>query len=221
MKFLIQFPVRDRFTKFCSTLDLYINKASGTNEMFFNISIDTTDINITKDKVITYFKKYPKVNYLVSVNDNKSKVEAINRIPKIDFDILLLASDDMEPQVNNYDTIIANQMLKSYPDLDGSLWYPDGYQNRLNTLCILGKKYFDRFGYIYHPSYKSLWCDNEFMKVAQILNRQMYIDQCIIKHEHWANNGKFSKDALYLKNDSYSNIDRDNYYKREKINFGL
>jgi hypothetical protein len=76
-------------------------------------------------------------------------------------------------------------MTEHYPDTDGVLWFNDGYQgNRLNTLCILGKKYYDRFNYIYHPDYISVWCDNEFMDVANLLGKQIYFDDIIIRHEH-------------------------------------
>ena len=66
-------------------------------------------------------------------------------------------------------------MTELYPNTDGVLWFNDGNQgNRLNTLCILGKKYYERFNYIYHPDYTSLWADNEFMDVANLLNKQIF-----------------------------------------------
>ena len=91
----------------------------------------------------------------------------------------------MIPVVKGYDTIIKNNMSKLYPDTDGVLWFNDGYQgNKLNTLCILGKKYYDRFGYIYNPEYISVWSDNEFMDVGNILGKQTYFDEVIIQHQH-------------------------------------
>ena len=58
----------------------------------------------------------------------------------------------MVPLVNGYDTVIKEKMTLHYADTDGVLWFNDGHQEKkLNTLCILGKKYYDRFGYIYHP----------------------------------------------------------------------
>ena len=42
-------------------------------------------------------------------------MDAINaNLENIDFDILLLASDDMIPQVQGFDTIIKNQMAKTF-----------------------------------------------------------------------------------------------------------
>ena len=222
MKILIQFPVRNRFAKFCSTIDQYIQKASSENELIYNISIDDDDTEITEQKIKEYLKKYPKVNYIISVNKNTSKVQAINRVPEnIVFDVLLLASDDMIPKVMRYDLYISKYMQMKYPHTDGVLWFFDGYQKRLNTLCILGKKYYDRFGYIYNPNYTSLWCDNEFMDVANILKKQTYIDTCIIKHEHWANNKQLKKDPLYIKNDESADLDKSIYLHRKAHNFDI
>ena len=153
---------------------------------------------------------------------NKNKIEAINAdMEGRDFDILLLASDDMIPQQEGYDTIIRQNFKKFFPDTDGVLWFNDGYQgNRLNTLCILGKKYYDRFGYIYHPSYISLWCDTEFTEVSKILNKVKYIDHVIIKHEHPVWLGQ-EWDDLQKKNDSFNNRDMEKFTERKKLNFEL
>jgi hypothetical protein len=116
-----------------------------------------------------------------------------------DFDIVLLASDDMIPQVQGYDSIIRINMKKYYPNTDGILWFFDGYRRDLNTLCILGKKYYDRFNYIYNPEYKSFWCDNEFMLVGNKLGKQKFIDLCIIKNIHPDITGQ-AYDETYHKN---------------------
>ena len=138
---------------------------------------------------------------------------------ELDFDIVLLASDDMVPMVKGYDTIIKNRMKETYPDTDGVLWFNDGYKGKeLNTLCILGKKYYDRFGYIYHPSYNSVWCDNEFMDVANILGRQTYFNEVIIRHQHpdW---GFGSRDTIHVTNMKNESSDNLTYNKRKLNNF--
>ena len=139
----------------------------------------------------------------------------------LDFDIVLLASDDMVPQIKGFDTIIKEKMLSNYPDTDGVLWFNDGYKgDTLNTLCILGKKYYDRFNYIYNPEYKSVWCDNEFMDVSKLLNKVTYFDITIIRHEHpdW---GFGSNDSIHMSNIKNESNDRITYERRKKINFNL
>jgi hypothetical protein len=101
------------------------------------------------------------------------------------------------------------------------LWFNDGYQgDKLNTLCILGKKYYDRFGYIYHPEYKSVWCDNEFMDIANILEKQTYFSYVIIRHEHpdW---GFGDNDEIHSANIRNGSHDSNLYNIRKTNNFGL
>jgi hypothetical protein len=92
---------------------------------------------------------------VIVVGRSCGKIGAINRDMDLapPFDILLLASDDMIPIVKGYDRIIRDNMPL---DTDRVLHFNDGHRtDSLNTLCILGKKYYDRFGYIYYPEYKT------------------------------------------------------------------
>jgi hypothetical protein len=127
----------------------------------------------------------------------------------------------MIPKVKGYDDIIRNKMTKHYSDCDGVLWFNDGYQkNKLNTLCILGKKYYKRFNYVYNPEYKSVWCDNEFMEVANILEKQTYFDEVIIKHEHpdW---GFGNMDTIHVSNIQNELSDKMTFHSRKQKNFYL
>jgi hypothetical protein len=162
--------------------------------------------------------KYRNLEY--HFGNNKNKIEAVNADMNDDgYDVILLASDDMIPQEKGYDTIIKQSFKKFFPDTDGVLWFNDGYQGKnLNTLCILGKKYYQRFGYIYNPTYVSLWCDTEFTDVSKILNKVKYIPHVIIKHEHPVWLGE-KWDNLQIKNDSFNDFDKKNYLTRKEKNF--
>jgi len=181
------------------------------------ISIDEDDATMTDD-IIARAKSFHE-NIKVIRGKSSGKVSAINRdMPDpSDFDILLLASDDMFPYVNGYDRIIRDSMQQMYPDTDGVLFFNDGYSGRrLNTLVICGSKYYSRFGYIYHPEYKSLFCDNEFMDEANRLGKQTYYDQTIIKHEHFTKIGK-NPDMLYRINEAFYKRDEEMYERRKKM----
>src|SRR5690606_2676961 len=81
-----------------------------------------------------------------------------------DWNVLVVTSDDMIPQVHGYDKIIIDRMCESFSDTDGVLHFNDGYTGqKLATIPIMGRRYYDRFHYVYHPSYKSLWADNEYV----------------------------------------------------------
>jgi hypothetical protein len=220
MKLLIKFPTRNRPDKFIEVLNLYYSMLSDTDNTEFIISCDLDDITMNNYDMKYKLSKY--INLSVFYSENETKVDAINNnLANVDFDILLLASDDMIPKIYGYDSIIRQEMENNYPNYDGVLWFNDGLQgNRLNTLSILGREYYKRFNYIYHPSYKSVWCDNEFMDVANLLNKQIYINKIIIKHEHYSI-GCCNKDETYIKNETFDiiNYDKINYESRRKNNY--
>lgn len=221
MKLLIKFPTRNRPAKFIKILKTYYSLLDDKSTKFI-VSCDNDDETMNNDGMKEYINDLTDINIDIFYNDNKSKIEAVNaNMDNVEFDIVLLASDDMVPEVQGFDTIIKNKMAEHYSDTDGVLWFNDGYQgNRLNTLCILGKKYYDRFGYIYHPDYFSVWCDNEFMDVANILKKQTYFEQVIIEHKHpdWGFGGR---DGIHINNIKNENKDKNTYLKRKSVNFEL
>lgn len=217
LKLLIKFPTRNRKDKFFKILDQYYLLLRDNNYQFI-ISCDIDDLSMNNDIVKNKLSEYP--NLKIYYENNKSKIEAVNNnLEEEDFDILLLASDDMLPIQSGYDKIIKENMEKFFPDTDGVLWFNDGFQkNNLNTLCVLGKKYYDRFNYIYHPDYKSLYCDLEFTLVSKELNKVKYFDDVIIKHIQYSIMNELP-DELYIRNDNLQNIDKITFDKRLKGKF--
>jgi len=220
MKILIKLPSRSRPDKLISIYKLYMDMAEYPEHINGLITLDRDDPTVTyslKEKLMNI-----NPNTTIIVGYSGTKIKAVNRDMEHagSYDILLLASDDMIPIVKGYDTIIRDHMTKYYPDTDGVLWYNDGYQgSKLNTLCILGKAYYQRFNCIYHPSYKSEWCDNEFTDVANTLGKQTYFEDIIIRHEHPVTMSTVLNDELYIKNTQLALNDRDNYYERKSTNF--
>ena len=219
MKLVIKFPTRGRSNKFLSVLKKYVNFLDDKTTQII-VTCDIDDVDMNQPHVKEVLNNYDNVK--VCYGENNSKVEAVNADLEGEiFDIVLLASDDMTPVKKGFDTIIKQKMEKHYPDTDGILWFNDGYQgNRLNALCILGKKYYDRFNYIYYPDYISVWSDNEFMTVGNILGKQTYFEEIIIQHQHpdW---GHGIRDKIHSLNSKHERHDRELYNKRKISNFGL
>ena len=215
---LVKLPTRSRPEKFFNTLDQYYKLLSGKRNVNFLITCDNDDITMNNDEVKARLSLYK--NLTIKYGNHKSKIEAINAdLNSDEFQIVLLASDDMIPVSNGYDDIIIDKMTNTFPDFDGIVWFDDGVQgNRLNTLCILGFTYYNRFGYIYNPEYKSLWCDTEFTMVGNMLNKQKYFDQVIIKHDHHSVTGT-GNDELYNINERYESADRTIFNLRQSKNF--
>lgn len=221
MTLLIKFPTRGRKDKFLETFATYHAMCADIERVRFAISIDRDDQAMNDPAVIARLESQRHTS--VVVGTSQSKIDAVNRdmdrFP--DWDIVLLASDDMIPQVAGYDAVIRDRMQQYFPDTDGVLWFNDGFlQNRLNTLCILGRAYYERFQYIYYPGYRSTWCDNEFTDVATALGKQQYFDEVLIRHEHpdW---GYGQQDHIHHQNLNDLRHDKKLYKKRRAVRFGL
>ena len=219
MRILIKFPTRGRKDLFFSTLSKFYTMASDIEKIQFQITIDSDDVEMNNPEVLKKLESHKNLSF--SLGKSTSKIDAVNRdIDTSECDIILLASDDMVPIFFGYDEIIRNSMKEEYPDTDGVLWFFDGHRTDLNTLCILGKKYYDRFAYIYHPTYLSTFCDNEFMDVANLLGKQKKYDRVIIEHQHpaW---GYGKNDNIHLLNDINDQSDKENYSSRKNNLFDL
>lgn len=164
---------------------------------------------------------------VVKTGPRSTKVEAINRdLANFDagspngakWDILVLASDDMVCQVQDWDEIIRQDMASNFPDTDGCLWYFDGHQKNLCTMAIMGRKAFDRLGYIYHPSYESLWCDKEYTEYWQSQGKLVKSERVLFTHPHpaW---GTAKMDKLYAHNNMADRKDMLNYERRKAEGF--
>ncbi len=213
---LFKMASRERPKKLIDVLNLYYKMMVG-KEFRFVLTLDRDD-KTANAALLAKLKQFQ--NLEVRIGSSKTKIQAMNAdIPETGWDIVVLVSDDMIPKIKGFDNIIRRNMLKHYLDFDGVLWFSDGYQKTdVNTLSIMGKPYYDRFGYIYHPDYFSQRCDVEFQEVAESLNRQTYFDQVIIRHEHpaW---GFGKQDKLVTKNMKSVVFDTQTYIERKKLMF--
>lgn len=221
-RLLIKLPTRSRPEKIFQILDMYYAKLSGKVPYHFLISCDIDDESMNIEYVKNKLRSYKNLSFYFSLS--KGKVEAVNRdIDKHpDFDVLLVASDDMIPVAEGYDQIIVNKMQEHFPDFDGTLNLYDGHcGGELNTIPIMGKKYYNRFGYVYYPGYQSVCCDLEFTLVADLLNKNAICDELIIRHDHPAYG--FPYDQLYRKNESreFHVHDKAIVQNRKATNFDL
>ena len=238
MKILAQFPTFARPQKFLHCLNAYLNKASGRHEIFFNINCDADDTTMynqeMSDSIQDAFVLQARSteskwhdNFCsgeIHFDEDTTKISSVNAHINREFDIVIVISDDMIPQVDNWDDYIATAMMEHYPDLDGCIAFNDGYADAdtLITFSILGRKLYEYFGYIYHPDYKSLYCDAEFTEEVKRLNKLTCIDKMIIKHEHYAEEGNSNSgdyDKAAEKTLFYSGRDGQVYENRKALGF--
>ncbi|MGH7145318.1 MAG: hypothetical protein ACREJ2_14495 [Planctomycetota bacterium] len=220
-EFLIKLPARARPEKCFAAIDRYLALLSGRHVCKILVSCDVDDETMNNAAVRERFRQYPTVE--VRFGHSRSKVEANNADMDAagDFEVLFMASDDMLPEVPGYDAIIVERMRRYFPSNDGVLFFNDGHQGRqVNTQSILGRRYYQRFGYLFHPDYLSLWCDNEFTEVAYRLGRQIYFDEILIRHQHPGVIGA-PVDALLQRNNSFDQRDKAVFEARAKRGFEI
>lgn len=227
MRILLKCPTRGRPQRVLSTLTKYIQLANHPEQIGVAVSCDDDDTTMTRNLVQEELHRVLAKTawHRIFMSPNKSKIEACNaNMNEIDWewDIVVLVSDDMIPQIQGYDDVIRTHMIAHFPSTDGILWFNDGYQNeKLNTLCIFGREFYKSQGYIYHPDYKSLFCDTELTDQCKgsLQSKCAYVPYCIIRHEHPGTGHPQVMDGLYEKNQKYWNVDMHTYIRRKQYTY--
>lgn len=216
---LMKFTSRNRFEQLKQCVKQYYDFADDVKGMIWVFSFDSDDASFDEQNFLSFMDAL-NVSYKYFIGISKNKIDAINRDVDMieEWDILLNISDDQMPVVNGYDTFVRNQMDE---ENTLSLWFFDGHQDRVNTQEIVGYNYYKNFGYVYHPSYKSYFCDNEATEVGLASGKMKKIEQSIIRHyhPHWEANSFIKEDDLYRKYQGFWKEDEENYNLRKHQNF--
>ena len=218
MKILFKYTTRSRRSNFLRGYDSILNKIANREDYHILISVDKDDQSMFPLPVLDG-------NHTFVVGNSKNKIDAINRDLnefEYDWDILINMSDDMIFTKKGFDDIIRAEF---YNDFNQYLHFNDGNQKcNVCTMHIVGRNYYDRFKYIYHPDYISLWCDVENDIVAKQLGCYKYMGDNIklFRHLHpaW---GLAPQDALSIKTEDRALwvADEITFNKRKIKNFGL
>jgi hypothetical protein len=220
MNILFKYATRERRDWFIKTLGEYYDKLSQDASFRFLVTMDYDDVQMNRSSVKDFLDSIPNLDY--HYGPHKTKIEAINagmEFTEFDWDILVVVSDDMVPVVDDFDKILVELMWRYYPDTNGGLFFHDGCcgRDRTCTLSIMGKNLYKYYGYIYHPDYKSFYCDGEYTEATQALGRLHYDPRVIIKH-FWTGGPK-SNDALYRRNSKLGREDEAVYKLRRSRGF--
>lgn len=211
---------------FFESLDSLNNNIRDRDNYLISLTLDLDDDILNTPEVIEKINTYPNVSIEWGVSG--SKISAINRsIPDYDFDVIICWSQDMFMEIYGADDIIRDYILQCQNkrgDVDFLFHIPEkDSMEHLNVLYIATKEYFNRFGYIYHPSYLSLWCDNETMCIAKMLGRYEYVGILgLYSHRNPAyHHYNIVKDNLFLEQQGHWQVDEDNFHARRRKNFDL
>jgi hypothetical protein len=213
LKLLIKYASRQRPKRFFDGLDTIIDLAYNKEDYTVFAILDKDDPEIRAYiSGLEDNEKYSKV--IRDVGFSTSKINAINRpTPEIiEWDILVNFSDDQRFVLFGYDEIIRQFVEETAPDTDGLFFFPDqDAKDALITMSIIGKKYFMRDGWVYHPDYISIFADNHAMDMAKIRGKLFYNPTMIALHLNPAY-GHLEKDTMFLQQQQVGwTVDQETY----------
>ena len=187
------------------------------------VSCDKHDTSMNRPNIIQHIHSKP--NWGIYFGPSISKVHAINRDMEHsgEWDMLVNFSDDMQFMIPGWDNILMAMIKNKWGNsTDYFAHCNDGYLgSALPTMSIMGREYYERDNYIYHPDYSSFSCDAEAMYVAMTRKRYQYFNNVFFKHEHPANNRRLRTDRLYIENGRRGGQDTATYFRRLNNNFDL
>lgn len=200
-------PSRSRPEKSWQTTQKWIGQAGVEFELIVSVDHDDPKFN-------EYLRLYGSQ---LIVNKNRSAIDAINNAAKVaKGDILIVVSDDSDCPRNWGQKIVEATRNKK----DWILKVNDGIQRWIITMPIMDRTYYNRFGYIYFPEYKHMFCDTELTHVADILRRTIKREDLNFPHRHYSVT-KEKKDEISLKADATWNQGKQLYLQRVREKFGL
>ncbi len=115
-------------------------------------------------------------------------------------DVVIALSDDFAPPPH-WDEALAALAPAGWWREDRVVAVWDGNNGDVFTLPILTRTRLARFGYLFHPSYESIYCDSEFTAVAQAEGVVIEARHLLFEHQHHEAH-KRPKDAVDLNHGS-------------------
>lgn len=183
---LIQ-PSRQRPAKARETLNRWAHKAKGEYEHI--LSLDSDDPTLGQYQQAFMLAPYSKT----ITNNNRSAVDAINNaVQHCTSDIFVVVSDDFDCP-DGWDSQILSAVIGKK---DWILKTPDGIQDWIITLPIMDRAYYNRFGYIYYPEFKHMFCDTFMTCVADLIGRKLEAN-IQFNHNHYSI-GKSERDSVSI-----------------------
>lgn len=210
-------PSRGRPEKSVKTIKKWIDNIDNTPYEIL-ISVDNDEVekylmHYSREWLLDPFGVNPKT--LIN-NNNKSAVDAINNAAKeAKGNILIVVSDDTDC-MKDWDLFIMNNV---HNKKDWILKTQDGTQPWIITMPIMDRTYYNRFGYIYYPEYKHMFCDTELTCVADITGRKI-VSNLLFKHNHYSVT-KEKPDEISRRADATWDYGEKLFLERYKRNFDL
>lgn len=209
-------PSRSRPQKAYTTAKKWMDK-SGHSDLFVRhiLSLDNSDPKLNEYK--TFFNESPDMR--ITVNDNKSVVEATNRAARlVDDDILIYLSDDFDCP-NNWSHSILDEFR--YVSKAMLLKVDDCLQPfnvGVCTIPMMNRQLYELLKYFWHPEYFSMHVDVDLYETCKRLGVIKNAPHLKFPHNHYSN-GKAPRDETYTRSESNWNQGLEVINRRRKQGF--
>jgi glycosyltransferase involved in cell wall biosynthesis len=212
-------PSRGRVDRSFDTVSKWMAHAK-SNDIELIVSVDDDD-PLRQTYVEAYSNIYNNFDIKASgvlVNPNRSTVDAINNAAKVATgDIMIVLSDDTDCP-DNWAELIENEVRGKK---DFVLKTDDGIQPWIVTMPVMDREYYNRFGYIYHPSFFHMFCDTDLSHVAYGLNKVIK-SNLLFPHLHYSVKKLGIKpDEINHRADRTTTEGRNTYLERFKRGFDI
>lgn len=216
MKITLIHPSRNRPKEAFAAAVNWLSKADNLPNIQYILSLDEDDKSSEDYHQLFTGNIQYNMSCIALTHHNRSAIDAINNAAyKATGDLIIVMSDDFDcPE--HWDTLLL-QVVDGKSDF--LLKTQDGIQKTLVTLPIMDRAYYSRFGYIYHPDYLHMHCDEEMTIVALMLGRYIKSD-LLFEHLHYST-GKSEKDDINVRNDQTWAHGQSTLERRSQNNFGI
>lgn len=209
MKISLVHPSRGRAEKSFINSSDWIKKAGVEVQLLVMGDVDDNDRG-------KYEKFYGGAFYDA---DNRSVVEATNKIAQIATgDILIYLSDDFKCP-DNWGQLVINEFKKhSGPTLikvDDCLQH---FNTKVLTIPMMNRDLYEKLGYFWHPGYKSMFCDEHLYWRSEKLGALKFAPHLKFPHEH-VSNGKAPDDETYRRSAANWNQGKELFFKHKAAGF--
>jgi len=202
-------PSRSRPQKSFETTSDWVSRAGVETELI--VSVDRDDPYL-RDYSVLYEGK-------ILVNDNKFVVQAANHAAKVaKFDVMVYLSDDFKC-FDNWGV----EVMKHFEGIEKPLLIKvddklQAFNKDVLTIPIMNRALYNELGYFFHPSYNSMFCDQDLYWTAQNMRAIKLCPELVFEHHHYVN-GKAPKDQTYDRSTSNWNQGKHLYAERKLKNF--
>lgn len=207
MMFSIIHPSRGRPLQSFNNIQRWIQRAA-SNDFEIIVSLDENDSKLPEYHDLYEALPHP---YTTRIHSNKSSVEAINGAAAISQgNILIVVADDQECPINWLPKLQRFCVGQS----DFVLKVKDGFQQRIITMPIMDRAYYNRDKHIYNPKFDHLFCDTWFTDLAYKRGR-VVSKNITFKHNQYSIIGK-PPDEIYQKNNATYESGKKTYFELKK-----